>query len=63
MFVHTDDGLLAYNDVAFADYSVLEKLASMAEITDQGEPSTLLSMRIRREPDTGTILFDQAEYP
>ncbi|CEO94751.1 hypothetical protein PBRA_003564 [Plasmodiophora brassicae] len=61
MSVHTDDGLLAYNDVPFAE-SVLEKLSTMAEITDQGEPSTLLGMRIRREPGTGAITLDQAEY-
>ncbi|CEO95070.1 hypothetical protein PBRA_009602 [Plasmodiophora brassicae] len=61
MSVHTDDGLLAYNDVVFAE-SLLVQLSAMAEITDQGEPSTLLGMRIRRDPDTGAITLDQAEY-
>lgn len=52
---------MAYNNVAFVELA-LAKLAKMAEITDQHEPSTLLGVRIRRDPDTGAARLAQAEY-
>jgi hypothetical protein len=59
--IHSDDGLMACSD---NDY-MLSRIAEMNAIyplVDQGAPSRLLGMRVRREGETGPIHVDQSEY-
>lgn len=61
MGLHVDDILMAHNDLALADKTVLA-LASEFEITDLGMPVRLLGMRVSRPSPTGPISIDQTAY-
>jgi len=59
--LHTDDCLIAHNDTAWAD-TIIQRLHARFPLDDQGAPSRLLGMRVRREGATGAISIDQEEY-
>ena len=59
--LHTDDCLIAHNDKAWAD-TIIQRLHATFPLDDQGAPSRLLGMRVRREGATGAISIDQEEY-
>jgi len=46
--IHSDDGLIAHNDDAWT-LDIVGKLNAKFELIDQGAPSRLLGMRVRRE--------------
>ena len=59
--LHTDDCLIAHNDTVWAD-TIIQRLHATFPLDDQGAPSRLLGMRVRREGATGAITIDQEEY-
>lgn len=59
--LHTDDCLIAHNNQEWTD-SIIHRLHERFPLTDQGEPSRLLGMSVRRDGATGAITIDQEEY-
>jgi hypothetical protein len=59
--IHVDDILLVYNDDELLQ-DLIKSLKAEWDITDLGEPTVLLGMRIRRDPVSGSISLDQEEY-
>lgn len=58
---HTDDSLIAYSHEEWAT-DIISKLDAFYELTDQGAPSRLLGMRIRRQGTIGAVTIDHSEY-
>src|SRR5271169_266388 len=59
--LHVDDTLMVHNDNTFCD-SIVNKIGAKFEITDLGEPTHLLGMRVQRETPIGPITLDQEAY-
>jgi hypothetical protein len=58
--IHVDDALMVHNSNPLCD-RIVAALRSRFEITDLGEPSRLLGMRISRD-ENGSINLDQESY-
>jgi hypothetical protein len=61
MGVHVDDTLMVHNNTTLCDH-VVQQLSDEFDITDLGEPTRLLGMRLRRPTETGPIMLDQVAY-
>lgn len=59
--LHVDDCLMINNDNQLCDAAV-RTIASEFEITDLGEPTKLLGMRVCHDHSTGAISLDQETY-
>lgn len=59
--LYVDDILLAHNNTTLAD-QIIAQFSAKFDITDLGQPTKLLGMRIHQDISCGTITLDQGYY-